>query len=96
MLKNNFDKTNKNLEEIQKILDLPLDTIMKLLQSDELVINSEKEICDIVINYIKLINFIIMKILLFKILKFNFNQKLQTFFLLFIFLYRLILNIIGH
>jgi len=54
ILKKNFHKVSKNLNEFQIILDLPLDIFKKLISDDELVVNSEKEICDIVLNYIKL------------------------------------------
>ncbi len=53
ILKRHFHKVCKNLNEFQIIIDLPLDVFKKLITADDLVVNSEKEICDVVINYIK-------------------------------------------
>lgn len=54
ILKKNFNKISKNLNEFQIILDLPIDTFKQLITSDDLVLTSEKEICDIALNYIKI------------------------------------------
>ena len=53
VIKNNFEKIIKNIEEFRKILDLPIDVFLKIISSDDLVVNSEKEICDFIFNYIK-------------------------------------------
>ena len=54
ILKNNFFKVSKNLSEFQIILDLPYNIFKQLITSDDLVVHEEKEICDIVLNYIKI------------------------------------------
>jgi len=54
ILKKNFNKISNNLNEFQIILDLPIDIFKQLITSDDLVLTSEKEICDIALNYIKI------------------------------------------
>jgi hypothetical protein len=54
ILLKNFNKISKNLEEFKAILDLPYDLIKKILSSDELIVENEKQVCDIVVNYIKM------------------------------------------
>ena len=54
MIIQNFNKINKNLEEFNAILGFPLASMKNILESDELCVDNEKQICDVVINYIKL------------------------------------------
>ena len=49
----NFNKISKSLEEFKSILELPYDLIKNVLSSDELSVDNEKQVCDIVLNYIK-------------------------------------------
>lgn len=53
LMKNNFDKIFKNAEEFSMILNLPLDIFGSLIKSDDICVTSEKDICDMVMNYIK-------------------------------------------
>ena len=50
----NFYKISKSIEEFKAILDLPYDLVKVILSNDDLTVENEKEVCDIVINYIKL------------------------------------------
>ena len=44
----------KSLEEFKAILDLPYDLIKDILSSDDLTVENEKQVTEIVINYIKM------------------------------------------
>ena len=45
---------NKKLEDIEKYFDLPYDSFYQFVIQDDLVCETEKEIADLVINYIKI------------------------------------------
>ena len=49
----NFNKISNSIEEFKSILDLPYDLIKNVLASDELSVDYEKQVVDIVLNYIK-------------------------------------------
>jgi hypothetical protein len=54
LIKFSFDKVLKNLDEYKHLVELPYEIFLSIISSDDLRVGSEKDICDQVINYIKM------------------------------------------
>jgi len=49
----NFSALNKNLSDIESFLEFSYETFLNIITRDDLVVETEKDISDLILNYIK-------------------------------------------
>jgi hypothetical protein len=54
LIQQNFYKISYNLDEFNKLIELPFSEFVDIIGSSYIAVKTEKEICDMVLNYIKI------------------------------------------